>query len=96
MTIHLTLWPVQSSPELSQSTFQSSLNPPPFATLALIQTTGGGGGGALYAGCDNFSRNYTLPSGKHDLIVGGGWELSTRQRDAPDVSSRLKSFSVKG
>ena len=36
---------------------------PPFATLALVQNVGGGGGG-LYAGCDNFSRNYTLPFDK--------------------------------
>ena len=33
---------------------------------------------------------------KHDLIVGGGWGPSARQRDAPDTSSRLTSFSVKG
>ena len=97
MTIHLTLWPVQSSPELSQCTFQSSLNPPPppFCNLSL-NTNHRGGGGGLYTGCDNFSRNYTLPSGKHDLIVVGGWELSTRQRNAPDISGRLTSFSVKG
>ena len=31
----------------------------PFATLALVQNTGG-----LYVGCVDFSRDYTLPSGK--------------------------------
>ena len=33
--------------------------PPPFATLASVQNAGGG----LYAGCDDFSRDYTPPSG---------------------------------
>ena len=33
---------------------------------------------------------------KHDLIVGGGWGPSTRQRDAPDTSGRPTSFSVEG
>ena len=32
---------------------------PPFAILALVQNAGG-----LYAGCDNFSRDYALPSSK--------------------------------
>ena len=45
---------------------------PPFATLALVQNAGGG----LYAGCDNFSRDYALPSDKAwlhcYLSVGGG------------------------
>ena len=40
---------------------------PPFATLALVKCSGG-----LYAGCDNFSRDYALPSG-HEVIVGEGW-----------------------
>ena len=31
---------------------------------------------------------------KHNLIVGGGWGPSVRQRDAPDASGRLTSFSV--
>ena len=31
--------------------------PPPFATLALVQSAGGG----LSAGCDIFSRNYVPP-----------------------------------
>ena len=39
---------------------------PPFATLALVQNARGG----LYAGCDNFSHDYALPSG-HEVIVGG-------------------------
>ena len=33
---------------------------------------------------------------KHDLIVGGEWRPSARQRDAPDTSGRLTSFSVEG
>ena len=48
--------------------------PPPFATLSLVQNAGGGGG--LYTGCDNFSCDYTLPSG-HEVIVGGGGGPST-------------------
>ena len=28
---------------------------------------------------------------KHDLIIGGGWGPSARQRDAPDVTGRLTS-----
>ena len=41
----------------------------PFATLASVQNAGG-----LYAGCDDFSRDYAPLSVrvKHDLIVGGG------------------------
>ena len=31
---------------------------------------------------------------KHDLIVGGGWGQRARQKDAPEASSRLMSFSV--
>ena len=35
---------------------------------------------------------------KHDpnVIVGGRWRPSTRQRDAPNASGRLTSFSVEG
>ena len=33
---------------------------------------------------------------KHGLIVDGGWEPSARQRDAPDATGRLMSFSVEG
>ena len=48
------------------------IHPPPFATLALVQNAGGG----LYAGCDNFSHDYVLPSDKAwlhcYLSVGGG------------------------
>ena len=33
---------------------------------------------------------------KHELIVGGEWGPSARQRDAPDASGRLTSFSVEG
>ena len=35
---------------------------PPFANLVLVQNAGKGGGG-IYAGSDNFSRDYALPSG---------------------------------
>ena len=83
---------------------------PPFATLALVQDTGGeeilsqtgwGGGivtSCVYTGCDNFSRDYALPSG-HEVIIGGGWTKhgaspSARQRDAHGASGRLTSFSV--
>ena len=41
---------------------------PPFCNLSLSTKRRGG----LYAGCDNFSRDYALPSG-HEVIVGGGW-----------------------
>ena len=73
---------------------------PPFCNLSLgTKRTGG-----LYAGCDNFSREYALPSEKHDSLggggVGGGVEAkhkaspNARHRDAPDASGRLTSFSV--
>ena len=41
---------------------------PPFCNLILSTKHRGG----LYVGCDNFSRDYALPSG-HEVIVGGGW-----------------------
>ena len=31
---------------------------------------------------------------KHNLIVGGRWGPSVRQRDAPNASGRLISFSI--
>ena len=70
----------------------------PFATLAFVQKHRGG----LYAGRDNFSRDYALPSG-YEVIVGGGWgwvgakrraSPSARRRDAPDTSGRLTNFSA--
>jgi len=46
--------------------------------------------------CNNFSRDYTLPSSKAlPLSVGGGGP-SARRRDAPDATGRLTSFSVEG
>ena len=33
---------------------------------------------------------------KHDLIVGEGWGPSARQRDSPNITGRLMSFSVDG
>ena len=56
--------------------------PPPqtfFATLALVQNAGG----ALYTGCDNFYRNYALPSG-HEVIVGGKWGPNAGRRRVQD------------
>ena len=69
--------------------------PPPFATLALAQNAGG---------ADVTISLAIMPSipVKHDLIVGGGLgtkreaSQSVRQRDAPDATSRLTSFSVQG
>ena len=69
--------------------------PPPFCNFSLSTKRRGG----LYAGCDNFSRDYVLPSG-HEVIVGWGLGAkrgsspSARRRDAPDASGRLTSFSV--
>ena len=54
------------------------IRPPPLCNLSLSTKRRGG---ALYAGCDNFSRDYALPSG-HEVIVGGGWGLSTGPRQA--------------
>ena len=67
---------------------------PPFPSLALVENTWGGG---LYAGCDDFSRDYALPF-EHEVIAGGGHKrgasLSVRRRDAHDTSRRLKSFII--
>ena len=50
--------------------------PPTFAILALVQNTGGGG---LYARCDNFSRDYALPSGKAWPHLGlPMWKINLR------------------
>ena len=68
------------------------IRPPPFAILALVQNAGGA-----------YTRDVTIffmitPSlpVKYDLIVGGGVEPSARQRDAPDASGKLTSFSIEG
>ena len=50
---------------------------PPFCNFSLSTKRKGG----LYAGCDNFSRDYALPSG-HEVIVGGGWGPSAGHRRA--------------
>ena len=50
---------------------------PPFCKLNLSTKRLGG----LYAGCDNFSRDYALPFG-HEVIVGGGWGPSAGPRQA--------------
>ena len=68
---------------------------PPFCNLRLSRKRRGG----LYVGCDNFSRDYALPSGYEVNCRWGvgakcGASPSTRQRDAHDASGRLKSFSV--
>jgi len=53
----------------------------------------------MYAECDNFSRDYALPSG-HEVIASGkvgakrGASPSARRRDAHDASGRLLSFSI--
>ena len=51
--------------------------PPPFRNLSLSTKRREG----LYAGCDNFSHNYALPSG-HEAIVSGGWGPSMGRRQA--------------
>ena len=51
---------------------------PPFAILALVQNAGGA---YIYTGCDNFSRNYALPSG-HEVNIVGGWGPSAGHRRA--------------
>ena len=65
---------------------------PHFCNLSLSTKRRGG----LYAGCDNFSRDYALPSGHCRWGVGAkcGASPSARQRDAHDASGRLTSFSV--
>ena len=50
----------------------------------------------LYAGCDNFSLDYTLLSGKAWPHCWWGVRPSARWRDAPNASSRLTSFSTEG
>ena len=50
---------------------------PPFCNLSLSTKRSGG----LYAGCDNFSRDYALPSG-HEDIVSGAWGPSAGCRRA--------------
>ena len=42
---------------------------PPFAILSLSTKRRGGGG--LYVGCDNFFRDYALPSGNEVYCRGG-------------------------
>ena len=50
-------------------------------------------------GCNNFSRDYALPSG-HEVIVGVGWGPSAGRRHVrsgemtKNASGSLKSFSV--
>ena len=64
---------------------------PPFWNLSLSTKPRGG----LYAGCDNFSCDYALTSGK-PWSHCWWWGPSARRRDAPDASGRLMSFSVEG
>ena len=55
------LWKsMQMSSMCTKSTVVSRNYAPPLAALALVQNAGGG----LCAGCDNFSRDFTLPSNK--------------------------------
>ena len=44
--------------------------------------------GGLYAGCDKFSHNYALPSGKAWPHCRWGWGPSVRWRDAPVASGK--------
>ena len=74
--------------------------PPPFCNLRHSTKCKGG----LYAGCNDFSRDYTLPSGTGKAQPHCRWGVgakretspSARQRDAPDATGRLASFSVEG
>ena len=58
--------------------------------------------GGLYEGCDNFCRNYALPSDKAWPHCHCQWGVeakceaspSTWQRDGPNGSGRLTSFSI--
>ena len=64
----------------------------PFCNISLSTKRRGG----LYAGCDDFSRDYALPSGTGKAWPLCRWGPSSRRRDAPDATSRLTSFSVEG
>ena len=66
--VYVTIWDVRLTKKAI--TVVSRKYAPPFATLASVQNAGGG----LYAGCEDFSRDYApLPVPiKHELIVGGG------------------------
>ena len=66
---------------------------PPFCNLSLSTKRRGG----LIHGMWHFLSWLRPPKWvKHDLTVGGGWGPSARQRDAPDASGKLTSFSVEG
>ena len=71
---------------VNNNTVVSRKYAPPFCNLSLSTKRRGG----LYAGCDNFSRDYGGGEAKHKA------SLSARRRDAPDASGRLTSFSVEG
>ena len=72
---------------------------PSFCNLSLSTKRRG-----LYAGCDNFSRDYALPSDKANSIVICWWGVeakreslpNARRRDAPDDSGRVTNFGVEG
>ena len=70
---------------------------PPFCNLSLsIKRKGvGGRGGEAYMRDVPISLVITpsLPI-KHNVIFGGGWRPSVRQRDPPDTSGRLTSFCM--
>ena len=78
---------------ISWCTVSRKYTPPPlFCNLSLSTKCSGG----LYAGCKNFSRDYTLPSDKAwpHCHCWWGWRASVRQRDAPNASGRLTSFII--
>ena len=70
---HLALyrWSVYNEHRLPASTMDTPL----FCSLSPITKRRGG----LYVGCNNFSRDYALPS-RHEVIVGGGWGPSAGRR----------------
>ena len=59
---------------------------PPFCNLSL----------STYVGCDNFSRNYALPSGKAWSHCRWGVGAKHEAERCSDASGRLTSFSVEG
>ena len=50
----------------------------------------------LYAGCDNFSGDYTLPSVKHDLTVDGGWGQSRGREMLPTLVVGWQASALRG
>ena len=68
---------------------------PPFGNLSLSTKRRGGGGAYTQDATISLAIMPSLP-GMKSLSVGGGWGPSARQRNAPNASRRLTSFSVEG